>query len=709
MAIFNSSRNNIRYRVRLNLLFIIYIVLLLMITSGNNVYNKEIGGSPNNFYVHGEEIPVGAEDRINSNTPPQLPKVNTPISTVVPGTTGGKNPPLPSTSGTTKNQSSSTTGSIPIPTTTTSSSSTTTGEPNTPAVNSTPATTTTSSSTTTTGIPNQSTTTTSQPQPIPLPSQKVVTPPQTTTSQALNEIKQSTAQSTTISKSTTFYYPSTTTGGQLGNTAVSTTGFNQQSSTGYSTTYRGTTTSIIPTPPKIEQSQVVSANISCKGVFCPNGACVSSLAKCLLQSNGIISRCPMATPIRCPDGTCSHLLTLCLKPSVKCDEMCPNGQCGPCPEYDGCPVASPIQCPNGICVANEDDCDQCLDGSLKCFDGSCSSPCPLPPFFYKPINVLTILKDITKILQVPVSTYNDPLNVSTDLRKILDVFIEPNTFSINTSFAINAVSDSYVSKIESTFENSSEPSGSSSQTALHLLSPVYNITATSSNGTAQTKFDKKVRLDFDLITSLNESVIMNNVCLGFINVLTNKWECIPNSIQGIQDNKIVTYTDHFTSFALLLQYRDDSSFNTGGDTTSYVPIGTSGGSATSSSSSGKTSDPNSIFPNKNKPKLSPLAIGLIVGCTVACLVIVLAGVVYHYSGKHNGLRNWIVASRLISTKSRLPVPSRSSNSLTASTSSSSSSCSTSPTCSPPHKTLSHKDLGLHDEEVEEVPPVNGRV
>ncbi|KYR02658.1 phosphatidylinositol 3-kinase 2 [Tieghemostelium lacteum] len=365
------------------------------------------------------------------------------------------------------------------------------------------------------------------------------------------------------------------------------------------------------------------SDLVCLGFQCPNGVCVLSSQFCNGQTNGIIQRCPYDNPVRCPDGSCNITSALCPPAEENCGDniICPNGKCGPCPEYDGCSVDIPFQCPNGICTNSISGCEVCSEGGhLKCFDGSCTSPCPYPPFYYKPITIHTTISQSQQSTLIPVNSYNSPLNYNTSLQRIVDIIIEPDTFPLDTSLYISGVSDSYTSQVNCDYYWPND-----FQFQLLLLSPVINITAVARSGHHKTRFDKKIKFDFTLVRDIPK-VTNQEVCLGFINEHTMQWECVPNLVEIIEEPgviRVVAYTDHFTSFALLTTYH---------------------------------SDRNSIWGEKGKRDIK-MIVGVALGCVGAAVLIVFAGVVYHYSSKHGSLRNWLISVKSQTKKGSTPINS----------------------------------------------------
>ncbi|EFA77109.1 4-hydroxyphenylpyruvate dioxygenase [Heterostelium album PN500] len=370
--------------------------------------------------------------------------------------------------------------------------------------------------------------------------------------------------------------------------------------------------------PKLAQ---IPLNLNCSGAICPNGKCVTTATQCIKQLTGIIPRCSPEFPVRCLDGSCKTTLALCPKLTDELhlcnDEVCPDGKCGPCFDYDGCSLDQPFQCPNGVCVESVSECYQCKDGHLRCFDGSCVSPCPYPPFYFKPISIVTLLTERDVQTLIPVSTYSSPLNYTTEIKKLLDIYIEPTSFPENTTFSVSPVSDSYVNTINGEYN---WPVNTSYQ--LFLLSPVINITATY-KGIPQTNFEPKVKLVFELMTPPDFNI--SDICLGYIDVITNRWTCIPDSVESINGSTVTTYTDHFTSFALLTRVQYDES---------------EGGAP--------------VF-GESGPIIShhTLMFSLIFGAIGLAVITIVVGVLLHYRSKHGGVRKWMVFSRTKSSSNNV--------------------------------------------------------
>ncbi|KAK5578220.1 hypothetical protein RB653_003173 [Dictyostelium firmibasis] len=352
----------------------------------------------------------------------------------------------------------------------------------------------------------------------------------------------------------------------------------------------------------------------CVGSICPNGACMDDSPNCIGQLNDITTRCPYDTPVRCPDGSCSQSLGLCQTSTLNCTlGVCPNGQCAPCNQYDGCPIDIPFQCPTGVCSKYASQCQKCLNGHMKCFDGSCQSPCPYPPFYYKPITLSRNIIDGKKETKVTVNSYEQPLDYNSNHIKILDIYIESETLPSNTLLKVQSVPDSSVELVKG---EQSWPNNYNYQLA--LLSPIINITA-SYNGTSLKHFSKKIRFEFNLIN--NPTFDINKICFGFINETSGRWEKVSNVT--IENSMMVGYTDHFTSFAMLTSYNGD-------------PI-------IGSNYKGLNSQNDNDSPFAMKEKNIPRLMGIVFGCIGACLLIIIIGVCWHHSSKHGGLRHWLIS------------------------------------------------------------------
>ncbi|KAM9969139.1 hypothetical protein ACTFIW_003690 [Dictyostelium discoideum] len=374
----------------------------------------------------------------------------------------------------------------------------------------------------------------------------------------------------------------------------------------------------------------------CVGSICPNGACMDDSPNCVGQLNDITTRCPYDTPVRCPDGSCSQSLGLCQSSTLNCTlGICPNGQCAPCNQYDGCPIDIPFQCPTGVCSKFASQCQKCLNGHMKCFDGSCQSPCPYPPFYYKPITLSRNLINGKKDTKVTVNSYEQPLDYNSKHIKILDIYIESETIPSNTLLKIQPVADSSVELIKG---EESWPDNYNYQLA--LLSPIINITA-SYNGTLLKNFKKKIRFEFNLIN--NPAFDINLMCFGFINETSGKWEKVSNVT--IENSMMVGYTDHFTSFAMLTAYNGDPIIGT-----NYKGI--------NSQNNNNNNDSPFTMKEKNIPRL----MGIVFGCIGACLLIIIIGVCWHHSSKHGGLRHWLISRAASSSHIRSSSNSSSSSS-----------------------------------------------
>ncbi|GAM22053.1 hypothetical protein SAMD00019534_052280 [Acytostelium subglobosum LB1] len=390
--------------------------------------------------------------------------------------------------------------------------------------------------------------------------------------------------------------------------------------------------------PKNNTVQVYTPN--CNGTTCPNGTCVVNATSCSVDS--ATQRCPTTTPYRCDDGTCATDTSMCTSSnSTKCEYTCPNGKCAPCESFDGCPLSQPYQCPNGLCAKSQSYCQRCDNDQLRCFDGSCLNPCPDPPYYYKPIPIETSIPINTVQTLIPVNSYSNPSDYSTSQKNVLDITIEPETFPANTSFSVLPVADSYVE----TITIGSDIALLDTAFQLNMLSSVINITAVH-QGIEQTKFDKRVKLTFKL--TINMGVQPHNVCLAYIDVMSNRWVCIPGAVESVVDGQVTTYTDHFTSFALLTTMNGDGSGSGSGNGN-----GNEGGIL-------------SIFNDRR------IMYGLIAGCFGLVIVVLVVGVLLHYRSKHGGVRRWLVVRR-----------GKSQQRLDKSTDSISSSTSSSPSTSPP--------------------------
>eukprot|EP01133_Synstelium_polycarpum_P011942 gene11942-13917_t len=149
---------------------------------------------------------------------------------------------------------------------------------------------------------------------------------------------------------------------------------------------------------------------------------------------------------------------------------------------------------------------------------------------------------------------------------VTDTIINGIPASNMTLITIKPVADSYLRTIkfddpEATLENT-------------VFTPVINITVSSQK--EDEKFAYLVELSFKVnLTQVAEIIGMEpeeqgwetpnmnktlaKLCLAFINVSTNTWECVNNGAKRfnrlmlLDDNTVLGYTTHFTSFAILLR------------------------------------------------------------------------------------------------------------------------------------------------------------
>eukprot|EP01132_Coremiostelium_polycephalum_P003594 gene3594-4476_t len=307
---------------------------------------------------------------------------------------------------------------------------------------------------------------------------------------------------------------------------------------------------------------------------CWDGSIMSDLTNC-----PILPRCLPPFTYRCPDGSCTMGPNLCRptsdNPECRPLSMCPDGvSCPPC-IYDGCPLNRPVQCSDGSCMSNQSLCD-------------------IGPHYMLPIYTKPLLTQLT----IPFGTDNklNVLNSQGDIIANIDIFI-PNIGDLTTGLSsgvgsgilsglssttsttpnlpqhpinvtqlsVKPVPDSYLRGVQ--FQN---PKSSLEK---NIFSPVLDITMA---GLAPNSifpgylvnitFKVNLTQTIDPVTNKTLKDILHRLCLGFINTTINTWECVdvgnfPKHMSGlfpIGDDMVMGYTNHFTSFAILLRSNPDS-------------------------------------------------------------------------------------------------------------------------------------------------------
>ncbi|EFA83399.1 phosphatidylinositol 3-kinase 2 [Heterostelium album PN500] len=317
---------------------------------------------------------------------------------------------------------------------------------------------------------------------------------------------------------------------------------------------------------------------------CFNGSCSDSPWKCRALSprcrhpddccwdgspvKDVLSCLPLPACLppfnhRCQDGTCKAGADSCIDfKNPFCElSVCPDGvNCPPCPQYDGCPISVPFQCTSGACGANNTDCNP-----LNMLRSDILNGVAHLPIFDKPESTQVTIQ-LGKPTNISVVSENDILIGQ------IDILIPPVEATNFTVVSVTPLSDSYLRQV--TFNNSKYSFDNS------IFSPVLNITFShlirDENYHKDRWFDFYVSIKFNVNMSiLSENIIGNrlwesvempyddillNYCLGYINETLNQWTCVHsnNSKKDLlhfdkDSEMVVGWTNHFTSFALLLR------------------------------------------------------------------------------------------------------------------------------------------------------------
>ncbi|KAF2076090.1 hypothetical protein CYY_002604 [Polysphondylium violaceum] len=338
--------------------------------------------------------------------------------------------------------------------------------------------------------------------------------------------------------------------------------------------------------------------------LCTNDKCLTTI------TNTLKTVCENPKPYFCNGACISKDESCTISKPTNCTDVCEDGTCAPCKDYNGCPISSPILCLDGKCSVSISNCLMCDNGLPKCYDHSCQNPCPFLPSLFKPINIFTTYLETTQSSYISVTTsvsidsqnssLNKTNNTSSDSREsktVWGIIIPPSTFQNNTEFYIGAVADSVVGRVKNGVLNNQL-----------LLSSVVNITAVHQNQLVKKNFNSKVRLEFHILSSL--SIDQSEMCLAYIDEDEMIWKCVDDKIT-ISENRIIGFTDHFTSFAILTNYNTDS-------------------------------DSQSTF-NVNKKQI---IIGSVVGCFGLTLIIVATIIIYQKSKKHQGFKKWLFYNKV---------------------------------------------------------------
>ncbi|KAF2074855.1 hypothetical protein CYY_003843 [Polysphondylium violaceum] len=281
----------------------------------------------------------------------------------------------------------------------------------------------------------------------------------------------------------------------------------------------------------------------------------------------ILPKCHLALPFRCPDGSCQLANTQCLANFIINPEcgtnqsisLCPDGSsCPPCAEFNGCPLDLPYQCSSGECGKSSIDC---VGSQLHLLKDQ------LLPIYVKPISTqLTIPFGESSHLHL----YDTKGSYIANLGFFIpspDSFINSSTSHETplslTQITVKPVADSYLRTIKFHDENVTRELG--------IFSPVLNITMAGVE--SDQVFPFVVNITFKVkaeISGLSLRRRLPDLCLGFINTTSNEWQCVHhkgnqkhpsilrlNQLTMISDTEVMGFTNHFTSFGILLRSEDD--------------------------------------------------------------------------------------------------------------------------------------------------------
>eukprot|EP01133_Synstelium_polycarpum_P009106 gene9106-10678_t len=349
-------------------------------------------------------------------------------------------------------------------------------------------------------------------------------------------------------------------------------------------------------------SRMIAVRFSnCSGTVCPgSGLCVSNAARCPVSglcttpSNSFKCwndecainslDCPPVLPCainerRCEDGSCI--------PSISTCPPCSGSSCSQF-KYNGCPTGT-VQCTNGGCASDVASC--CTVGT----DCSMSASLTKAIETWSPFNSSreTIMPMISRRAGAKMAI-NGYITVPKDF------FATP----IQQHIQINTLDDSYLDSVNGTdIWGTGNTHRESAQTMLFDISIV---------GQSNPSFSKPIEFEFkldDVASGLNVSEIN----LAFINVTANQWQRVENvKVCGSNNKSLCGKTDHFTSFAVLLDMRSKkpptstttspTTFVTRPPTTSSSTTG--GGDGTTgdgTTSDGTTSDGTTTQGTSGKP------------------------------------------------------------------------------------------------------------
>ncbi|KYQ90666.1 hypothetical protein DLAC_09301 [Tieghemostelium lacteum] len=343
----------------------------------------------------------------------------------------------------------------------------------------------------------------------------------------------------------------------------------------------------------------------------------------------ILPKCPSSMPFRCPDSSCkvsSQSCTIISNPACQNNVICPDQTCPPCQEYDGC-YPNQIQCQSGECRGNQSLCF--LPSFIKSAEET-TKISKLSQMFNKLLPVYT--KPQITLQTIPYGQPKEMLvyNVKNKLLAKIDLMIPEGTNTTHNNFTlltVKPIADSYIRKVA--FQNDQF------SREHNILTSVLNITITPGYPEDQV-FPFIVNITFVLNSDselANNQTDLSDVCLGFINTTLNQWECVKfhdknqlkfNHLNRISSNKIQGYTNHFTSFALLLVPKKSKS----GHTTS---------TSTDESQDPQNSSEHGLLGGINTNFNLPKEVVLVTVCTIVAVVIIICiGTTVYFSYQKHG-------------------------------------------------------------------------
>eukprot|EP01113_Clastostelium_recurvatum_P022185 TRINITY_DN2640_c1_g2_i1.p1 TRINITY_DN2640_c1_g2~~TRINITY_DN2640_c1_g2_i1.p1 ORF type:complete len:1285 (-),score=154.69 TRINITY_DN2640_c1_g2_i1:20-3385(-) len=302
----------------------------------------------------------------------------------------------------------------------------------------------------------------------------------------------------------------------------------------------------------------------------------------------ILPRCPSEYPQRCSDGSCVTSSSLCIPPSscsFQDKTRCVDGICRPsCPSYDGCGLVRPFHCPDGRCAKTWDRCTTVNETLPTCPSGQCACPnnpvgqcrptcaqCTDPLVTIKPVpmKVLVNLNETVTVTVAAGGGNNYICNVSIPYGAII-------TLSGHEAFVyIDYVPDSALYTFlppinyttSSASSNSDDDDDDDDYDLSYIRSAVVNITASleavESSTISVTNFNLPVGINLKIDPA--EVSRLKELCLAYVDERTNRWVCVDTNLALVMstgDDVIVSgYTTHFTSYAILVNYRSQQQTN----------------------------------------------------------------------------------------------------------------------------------------------------